>query len=1571
MRARLTSGWLLFGLVMAHAQSDLVWQQPILSGQAVVCSPNGQYVAAAGQGGTIALYRLSDLRLVRLLQGHTAPVNALAFSPNSQRLASAADDGTVRLYQVDTGNPLRNINAHTGAALAIAFSPDGTLLATGGTDQNAKLWNANTGAAVRTLSGHSNAVSCLAFSPDGQQLATGSWDGTVRLWQVNTGTLNLSISAHAQPIYALAWSPNGAMLATGSTDWDIKLWSASDGSWLNTLNGHTDAISCLLFTGDSSRLLSGSWDTTIRVWNPADGSLVRTLTGHTREVLSIALTPDGTRLVSGGGEHQVRLWRMSDGASLGSLATPADTIYGVGFITGGSVVSAGFDATLQRWNASDGSLAQSYAPQDSPILSLAVAPDGTRIATGDLNGNVVLRAMPGGAILRQWNASSQEIKGIAFSPDGATLATASMDGEVRLWNASSGTPIRALSGHTGGATAVAFSNSGAIIATGDSGGVIRLWNASTGSLQSTLNGHTDAITHLAFSPDGTRLASSSLDATARLWDVATGTEFMVLTGHTEAVSRVAYTPDGSLLATVSWDGTLRIWNANTGALHRQLSLSILPLHALAMSPDGQAVLIGGEQGLALAWVAGPPNQPPDAPILISPAPNANLTNRTPTFQIQVSDPDGNRVQATLEITDSDNRTRTMTSEWVNSGTTVSFNVPLDQPLLPGTYRWRARAADERGAASAWSETRALTISNQLPGKPVILEPADNATVSATPTFRLRLSDPDGDSVRAIIEITGNNQTLQFETLMVESGSEVSFTVPQAQALAPGSYTWRTKTVDLYAGASDWTATRRFNVPLPSQPPDVPVLISPSDGSTTTPTPTFRVRLSDPNGDQVKAIIEITAQSGSVRTLETGFVASGSEASVTIPTGQPLSPGSYIWRARAQDSAGNFSNWSGNFAFMVSSTNQPPAIPAMLEPVDNATVSPTPTFRLRLSDPDGGSVRAIIEITGNNQTVPFETPAVTSGSEVSFTVPQAQALAPGAYTWQARARDVQGALSDWSAPSRFTVPEPDDPPGVPELISPAAGAFTARTPTFRLRATDPEGQPISYEIQIQAGSQTLRFTTDQVPSGAILSFPVPDTQPLPAGQLSWQARARDVSGNFSDWSAPRALHALEEVPQRLLGIRTFALSLRPSANDPNSLGLNGIVLMRWNATAQQYASVSQLQPGEGYFLKATTSIQPNLSGEPITGEIVLPLKPGWNFIANPTLTPIAWELDGVQVQRGSERRSLREAQQAGWIDDYLWSWQQNPNDPMRGQYQLVYDAQELPGVMSALEPWRAYWILAREECALVLNAGGRGRGMSFSLTPSPHAGRAGVGVGVSRASWILQIEAVGAEGSSNAIWIGVANGRAMLANPAPAPPEGESPVWLSLRRREGYFATDLRPTMRHDTRWSIEVRVAPGSQPQPITLRFSNILRLPRGVNLALVDEQSGTRRPLRTTTLLTFTAPPEGGVFRFTVEPLSSRALLRLLNPTVRGGTRAGEAFTLSVTVTAEAQLQVQIRAGSRAVRTLRDHRARSAGLQQFVWDGRDEAGVHLPPGSYLAEITAIGSDGQIARAAIPILIRR
>jgi hypothetical protein len=103
-------------------------------------------------------------------------------------------------------------------------------------------------------------------------------------------------------------------------------------------------------------------------------------------------------------------------------------------------------------------------------------------------------------------------------------------------------------------------------------------------------------------------------------------------------------------------------------------------------------------------------------------------------------------------------------------------------------------------------------------------------------------------------------------------------------------------------------------PPNNRPPAVPELVAPADGATVSPTPTLRVRLSDPDGDQVQAVIEVRSGSGVVRTLETGLVASGSEASVSVDPS--LAAGSYTWRARARDSAGNESDWTTPRRFSV-------------------------------------------------------------------------------------------------------------------------------------------------------------------------------------------------------------------------------------------------------------------------------------------------------------------------------------------------------------------------------------------------------------------------------------------------------------------------------------------------------------------------------------------------------------------------------------------------------------------------------------------------------------------------------
>ncbi|HXL87390.1 MAG TPA: WD40 repeat domain-containing protein, partial [Streptosporangiaceae bacterium] len=150
---------------------------------------------------------------------------------------------------------------------------------------------------------------------------------------------------------------------------------------------------------------------------------------------------------------------------------------------------------------------------------------------------------------------------VAVAPDGSWLATGSADGTVRIWDAATGQERAVLTGHKDSVLAVAVAPDGSWLATGSGDDTVRIRDTATGQERTVLTGHKGSVRAVAVAPDGSWLATGSADRTVRIWDAATGQERAVLTGHKDAVRAVAVAPDGSWLATGSADRTVRIRDA--------------------------------------------------------------------------------------------------------------------------------------------------------------------------------------------------------------------------------------------------------------------------------------------------------------------------------------------------------------------------------------------------------------------------------------------------------------------------------------------------------------------------------------------------------------------------------------------------------------------------------------------------------------------------------------------------------------------------------------------------------------------------------------------------------------------------------------------------------------------------------------------------------------------------------------------------------------------------------------------------------------------------------------------------
>ena len=225
-----------------------------------------------------------------------------------------------------------------------------------------------------------------------------------------TGTHVVAEFKHEVALTTCRLDPLDRFAFAGAEDFGVYRWQLDGGNDSKTVfSGHHSWVRSLDFSPDGEFLFTAGYDDRIGIWRTADEGQprpVRMIQAHKGWVRWVRVSPDGTMLVS-----------------------------------------CGNDNLLKLWNLPEGDLIREFRGHERYPYAVVFHPDGQRLASFDLMGNIREWHIESGKQLRsleakfmwgfdqKFRADMGGARDMCFSQDGKTLAVA---GLTKVTNAFAG-----------------------------------------------------------------------------------------------------------------------------------------------------------------------------------------------------------------------------------------------------------------------------------------------------------------------------------------------------------------------------------------------------------------------------------------------------------------------------------------------------------------------------------------------------------------------------------------------------------------------------------------------------------------------------------------------------------------------------------------------------------------------------------------------------------------------------------------------------------------------------------------------------------------------------------------------------------------------------------------------------------------------------------------------------------------------------------------------------------------------------------------------------------------------------
>jgi cytochrome c len=282
--------------------------------RALAVSADGQVAISGSFDSTAIRWSLTRNAAEQVLRFHADAVNAVALL-GPGRAATAGADGRIAVWTFGKAEPDAVLEGHTAPIAALAASPDGATLASASWDHTVRLWPL-AGGAPRVFDAHTQNVNGVAFMADGRALVSVSYDFSVRIWPLS-GEQTPAVIAMPTPLNAVATGADGEIVV-GGADGKVYFLTAGGVPAGEVAAGPRPVIS-IAISPDGALVAAAGIGGTVAIIDRKARTLTRTLVGPGLPVWSVAFLPDSRTLLTGGADNMIRRWNAATGEPIDSL----------------------------------------------------------------------------------------------------------------------------------------------------------------------------------------------------------------------------------------------------------------------------------------------------------------------------------------------------------------------------------------------------------------------------------------------------------------------------------------------------------------------------------------------------------------------------------------------------------------------------------------------------------------------------------------------------------------------------------------------------------------------------------------------------------------------------------------------------------------------------------------------------------------------------------------------------------------------------------------------------------------------------------------------------------------------------------------------------------------------------------------------------------------------------------------------------------------------------------------------------------------------------------------------------